>query len=332
MVVDGKTLARPKRLVASQGSVANDTCAQTPSTRGCRVLEFVYATATTATATDFGDFSGQVKEIRLWATAPGASSATPKSVQTYLYDSTGRLHQAWNPQISPALKTEYAYDAAGRVTKLTPPGEQPWSFSYDNVGGSMAGDGMLTKATRPTLTPGTKATVNGNAVTSVVYDVPLSGDKAPFAMNPSSVRKWGQLDTPTDATAVFPADSVPGSHHGGSLTKSSYARAVIHYLNTSGAQVNTIDEAGGIETTEFDQHGNTVRTLSAGNHALALGATDADKARLADLGIASLSVSERAALLSTTSRYNAAGTRLWKSSSRCAASSWRRNSRTAPLS
>ncbi|MFF9219062.1 RHS repeat-associated core domain-containing protein [Streptomyces viridosporus] len=310
VTVDGKTLARPKRLVASQGSVANDTCAQTPSTRGCRVLEFVYATATTATATDFGDFSGQVKEIRLWATVPGASSATSKSVQTYLYDSTGRLRQAWNPQISPALKTEYAYDAAGRVTKLTPPGEQPWSFSYDNVGGSMAGDGMLTKATRPTLTPGTRATVNGNAVTSVVYDVPLSGDKAPFAMNASSVRKWGQLDTPTDATAVFPADSVPGSHHGGSLTKSSYARAVIHYLNTSGAQVNTIDEAGGIETTEFDQHGNTVRTLSAGNHALALGATDADKARLADLGIASLSVSERAALLSTTSRYNAAGTRL----------------------
>ncbi|CAM5677392.1 RHS repeat-associated protein OS=Streptomyces griseomycini OX=66895 GN=FHS37_007272 PE=4 SV=1 [Streptomyces griseomycini] len=85
---------------------------------------------------------------------------------------------------------------------------------------------------------------------------------------------------------------------------------MVHYLNTSGMQVNTIDEAGGTETTEFDQHGNTVRTLSAGNHALALGATDADKTRLADLGIASLSVSERAALLSTTSRYNTAGTRL----------------------
>lgn len=310
VTVGGKTLARPKRLVASQGSVANDTCAQTPSTRGCRVLEFVYATATTATATAFGDFSGQAKEIRLWATAPGASSATSKSVQTYQYDSNGRLRQAWNPQISPALKTEYTYDSAGRVTKLTPPGEQPWSFSYANAGGSVAGDGMLTKVTRPTLTAGTKATVNGNAATSVVYDVPLSGDKAPYAMNASSVKRWGQLDTPTDATAIFPADSVPASHHGGSLTKGSYTRAMIHYLNTSGAEVNTIDEAGGIDTTEHDQHGNTVRTLSAGNHALALGATDADKARLADLGIASLSASERAALLSTTSHYNAAGTRL----------------------
>ncbi|PWS45089.1 hypothetical protein DKT74_10090, partial [Streptomyces sp. ZEA17I] len=38
------------------------------------------------------------------------------------------LREAWNPRVAPALKTTYEYDGAGRVTKLTPPGELPWTF------------------------------------------------------------------------------------------------------------------------------------------------------------------------------------------------------------
>jgi hypothetical protein len=59
--------------------------------------------------------------------------------------------------------------------------------------------------------------VDGEAVTSVVYSVPLSGSKAPQPMGVSDVRAWGQTDAPTDAAAVFPADVVPSSHTGADL-------------------------------------------------------------------------------------------------------------------
>ncbi|WP_037656310.1 hypothetical protein, partial [Streptomyces exfoliatus] len=106
------------------------TCTATPATKGCRVVEFVYATATTATGSTLGDHAGHVKETRLWATAPGASAATARTVQTYTYDNAGRLREAWNPQINPAQKSAYAYDSAGRVTTYTPSGELPWTFTY----------------------------------------------------------------------------------------------------------------------------------------------------------------------------------------------------------
>jgi RHS repeat-associated protein len=310
VTVDGKTLARPKLLVASGGAIDNDTCAATPSTRGCRVLAFTYADTTTATDTAFGDYAGQVKSLTLWSTESGDTTATARTVQSYRYDASGRLREAWNPLITPALKTSYAYDSAGRVTELTPPGQLPWTFGYGNAGGIAGGAGMLLKASRPTLKPGSATETNGTATTSVVYDVPLSGGTAPYAMNASAVRAWGQLDYPTDATAVFPADSTPTSHKGGELTAGGYDRAVLHYLNASGDEVNTIDEAGGVTTTESDKYGNTVRELSAGNHALARGATAEDKARLNDLGIGALTVAERARLLSTTAYYNDNGTQL----------------------
>ncbi|MER5212387.1 DNRLRE domain-containing protein [Streptomyces sp. NPDC002838] len=306
----GTTLARPKLLVASGGAVDNGTCATTPSTRGCRVLEFTYADTTTATGSAFGDYAGQVKGLTLWSTETGGTAATARTVQSYAYDASGRLREAWNPLITPALKTSYAYDSAGRVSEITPPGQLPWTFGYGNAGGTAGGAGMLLTAGRATLAQGSATETNGTAVTSIVYDVPLSGATAPYAMNAAAVKQWGQLDHPTDATAVFPADSTPASHQGGALTAGGYDRAQLHYLDASGDEVNTIDEAGGISTTESDKYGNTVRELSAGNHALALGTTAEDKARLDDLGIGALSVAERARLLSITSHYNGDGTRL----------------------
>ncbi|SCE57213.1 RHS repeat-associated core domain-containing protein [Streptomyces sp. Termitarium-T10T-6] len=309
VVVAGKTLARPKRVIASRNAVSNAVCAATPATKGCRALEFVYASSTTATADSFGDVKDQVKEIRLWSTEPGAANATSKAVQTYLYDGSGRLRQTWNPQISPSLKTEYAYDGAGRVNRLTPPGQLPWTFTYGNAGGSAGGDGMLLKVSRPTLQPGSKSTIDGDATTSMVYDVPLSGATAPYAMNSTAVKAWGQMDAPTDATAIFSADSVPASHRGAELTSGSYGRAQILYMNASANEVNSIDQAGGVETTQYDTFGNTVRQLSAGNHALALGRTADDKQRLDQLGIGRLATEERAELLSDRSIFSADGTR-----------------------
>ncbi|MFF3639480.1 DNRLRE domain-containing protein, partial [Streptomyces sp. NPDC002250] len=310
VTVGGKKLARPKRVIAPSSAASASACTSDPTTKGCRALEFVYASSTTAATGSFGDFADQVKEIRLWSTEPGASAATSKAVQSYAYDTAGRLRQTWNPQISPALKTAYDYDADGRVTQYTPPGELPWNFTYGKAGNAdTAGDGMLLKASRSGLQQGTPDVLQGTAATSVVYDVPLTGTTAPYQMGASDVKDWGQTDNPTDATAVLPADAVPTSNSGGSLNASDYKRADVHYLGVSGREVNTATPGGHISTTEFDRFGNTVRELTAANRAVALGESAGDKATQADLGIAQLTNSDRANLLDTRSVYNDTGTR-----------------------
>ncbi|CAM5445189.1 Sugar-binding protein OS=Streptomyces fumanus OX=67302 GN=GCM10018772_01110 PE=4 SV=1 [Streptomyces fumanus] len=130
VTVDGKVLSRPKYAIAPTSAVANSTCASTPSTKGCRILEYQYATATTATGSTLGDYAGQVSRIRLWTTVPGAANATATVVSSYAYDASGRLREQWDPRVSPALKTAYTYDSAGRVVTQTPPGELPWTFEY----------------------------------------------------------------------------------------------------------------------------------------------------------------------------------------------------------
>ncbi len=235
VTVAGKQLARPHRIIGATSAVNGSTCSATPSTKGCRSLEYVYATSTTATSTALGDFSGQVKEIRIWATNPGASAATAQTVQTYAYDSAGRLREAWDPRVTPALKTAYGYDGAGRVTTLTPPGELPWTFVHGKAGqAATAGEGMLLKVERAGLKQGTADTAEGTAAASIVYDVALTGSGAPYPMSAAQTKTWGQHQPPTDATAIFPADAVPAAHSGSSLSAASYRRAAIRYLNASG--------------------------------------------------------------------------------------------------
>ncbi|MFG3497989.1 DNRLRE domain-containing protein [Streptomyces sp. NPDC047928] len=307
---NGKVVARPKYVIAPTSAVTAAACAADPATKGCRVLEFLYPLSTTATDTAFGDVVGQVKSIRLWATEPAAEVSKVLAVNAYAYDAQGRLRESWNPRTSPVLKTEYAYDAAGRVTQLTPPGELPWKFTYGKAGdAATAGEGMLLKASRSGLKQGTADTAEGTAATSVVYDVPLTGTAAPYKMGAADVKAWGQLDAPADATAVFPADAVPASHSGPSLGVGDYRRADVHYLGVSGREVNSATPGGYISTTEYDRFGNTVRELSAGNRAVALGLSGDDKAVQADLGIAQLPSAERADLLAVKSLYNEDGTR-----------------------
>ncbi|MFJ2510924.1 DNRLRE domain-containing protein [Streptomyces griseoviridis] len=308
--VGDKELARPTRIIAPTSAATASACAADPSTKGCRLLEYVYAPTTKATPSAFGDFAGQVREIRLWSTEPEAAGATSKVVQTYAYDDAGRLRRAWNPQITPLLVTEYAYDSAGRIVSLTPPGELPWTFTYGKAGNDpAAGDGMLLKVSRSGLKQGTADTTEGTAVTSVVYDVPLSGSTAPHQMNAASVGTWGQRNIPADAAAVFPADSVPASHSGSALAQSDYRRATVHYLNVSGQQTNTAEPGGRIDSADYDRFGNTVRVLSAGNRETALATTADGKDALAELGLSGLPSAERAELLSTRSVYDDTGTR-----------------------
>ncbi len=305
------TLARPKYVIAPTSAVSSSTCETTPSTKGCRMLEFVYATSTTAASGTFGGYNGQVTQIKEWATDPGASSATATVVAQYAYDDSGHLREEWDPRISPALKTAYTYDSAGRIATLTRPGELAWTFTYGQAGNTAtAGDGMLLKASRPNLTAGSKNTTDGtNAVTSVVYDVPLTGSKAPNAMGTSDVAAWGQSDVATDATAVFPADSVPLSDTGSDLAATDYKRATITYTDDSGREVNTATPGGHITTTEYDRFGNTVRELTASNRELALATSGSGQAEQVALSIDQMTAADRAELLSTRSVYSADGLR-----------------------
>jgi len=302
--------ARPKYLIAGTSAVPATTCEATPSTKGCRVLEFVYATTTTATSSAAGDVKDQVSAIRLWSTAPGASAATATTVAAYRYDGSGRLTESWDPRISPALKTTYAYDSAGRVTTQTPPGRLPWTFAYGQAGSNpAAGAGMLLKVSRPSLTPGSATQTNGTAETNIVYGVPLSGGSAPEDLGATATASWGQSDVPTDGTAVFPADQVPSGHDGPALGSGGYQRAIIHYLDASGREVDEAVPGHHISVTEYDGYGNTTRTLTAANRELALGGTAAQRAQLTSLGINALASAERAQLLSTVSVYSADGVR-----------------------
>ncbi|WP_265737065.1 RHS repeat-associated core domain-containing protein [Actinacidiphila guanduensis] len=309
VTVNGATLARPTYVIAPTSAVSAATCQTAPSTAGCRMLQFVYATSTTATSSTFGDYAGRVAQIKEWATSPSATTATSSVVAQYAYDTAGQLRQEWDPRISPALKTAYAYDSAGRITTLTPPGELPWTMTYRNDGNA-ATDGMLLSASRPTLQAGTQNTQDGGtATTSVVYDVPLTGSTAPNAMGPADVAAWGQSDVPADATAIFPADSVPSSHEGTDLSAGDYTRASITYTDASGRDVNEATPGGHITTTEYDQYGNTVRELTAANRELALATGGSGLDELKMLDIDGLTTADRAEQLSTTSVYSADGLR-----------------------
>jgi RHS repeat-associated protein len=309
--VGGEKLARPTHVVSPTNASATAACQATPSTKGCRVLEFVYADTTTATATTVGDYKDQVKSIRLWATDPGATAATSENVASYRYDASGNLREAWDPRISPALKTTYTYDSDDRVATLTEPGELPWTFTYGEAGSALtAGTGMLLKASRSALAEGTASTASGTAATTVVYDVPLSGANAPYQMDATAVAGWAQEEAPTDATAVFPADSVPTSSTGSALTASSYDRATIVYVNASGEETNTAKPGGAITTTQYDEYGNTVTELTAANRELALGTGSGAAAELAGLGLTDLSTADRARQLATVSEYSMDGVRL----------------------
>lgn len=303
-----QTLARPKYVISPATGIKAATCQATPSTQGCRVLEFVYADTTTATDSVLGDYAGQVKAIKLWATSPGDSTATAETLAAYAYGASGKLRQVWDPRISPSLKTEYTYDSDGHVVTLTEPGQLPWTFTYGKAGSTAtAGAGMLLTASRATLTSGTDTVDGSSTIWSVVYDVPLSGDSAPHQMDADTVAAWAQSDAPTDATAVLAQDKAAASHAGGDLTADAYGSATVSYLDASGSVVDTVSPSGATTTTAYDLYGNDVFSLSAANRELALGTGDNADAQLEELGLTALSTAERAQRLADVTAYSADG-------------------------
>jgi YD repeat-containing protein len=121
--------------------------------------------------------------------------------------------------------------------------------------------------------------VGTSAVTTVEYEVPVSGAGAPYALGSKEVEAWAQTDDPVGATAVFPPDEPMG------WPAQGYKRATISYLDNQGRTVNATSPSGAIATTEYNETDNVVRTLSGANRAAALkeGAKSAEVSKLLDM-------------------------------------------------
>lgn len=164
---EGQTVIEPTEQVAP--APAGVTCTRPAEKvvgealeKGCRALLFFYGANTKAgigeAPSQWGEYAGHLASVSVKAYNPakGAEKMEEKTVAGYSYDSQGRLRAEWDPRIEAStacggtcapLKTTYGYDAAGHVTALTPPGQQPWAFTY----GTIAGDpntGRLLKVTR----------------------------------------------------------------------------------------------------------------------------------------------------------------------------------------
>ncbi|MBG6135811.1 discoidin domain-containing protein [Longispora fulva] len=291
-----------KRVINPQEPGTGDCTTPVPA-RGCEVLEYEYATATTAGAGALGDFTDRVRSVKIWNWDPVAGAVNAVDVTRYAYDDLGRLREVWDPRLATPLKTAYEYDTAGRVTKVTGAGELPHLFDFD-------GAGKLQKLRRGALKAGTRDQSDGENTTQVVYGVPTTrGAGGPYDLDWAAIQRWGQRDLPTDATAVFGPESDPGTSTASATApgKDGYGLANVHYLNASGQEVNTATPGGHIDTQEYDVFGNVVRTLEATNRELALGTLpDADRS-LGDLNLAGLDTASRANALSTVKTYSADG-------------------------
>jgi streptogramin lyase len=155
---------------------------------GCRALKFRYSTATTASgegASQWGEFQTRLKEVLLDAYDPASKGMREVAVAKYSYDAGGRLRAEWDPRVSPALKTTYGYDESGHVTALSPPGQEPWTFTY-GTGAGDGGNGRLLKLTRA---PATSELWGGEPITN--SEVPhISGTPTVGARLAVSNGKW----------------------------------------------------------------------------------------------------------------------------------------------
>jgi RHS repeat-associated protein len=105
----------------------------------------------------------------------------------------------------------------------------------------------------------------GNAVSTINYEVPLSGTGAPQQMVHSELLKWSQTkDTPTQATAISPPDEPMG------WPAEAYKHAIVYYYDAQNRNVNIATPTGGISTTEYNETNDVTRTLSADDRATAL--------------------------------------------------------------
>jgi RHS repeat-associated protein len=250
---------------------------------GCRTLTFQY------TPCEVTCYTSRLSSITYYGPS-GSGSGEP--VAEYKYNANHVLTEEADPRTAPAggepLKETYSYNGTSQLTSLTPPGQQPWQFSYYDLEMGWELREALKSVSRASLleSPST-------ATSTIVYQVPLTGSSAPYDMSPSKVATWGQSDYPVDAAAIFPPDQVPPKG-----MPTDFSHATVHYFDPEGREVNIASstmpgaEGPSINTTEPDTHGNVVRELTAQNRLRALAAGSASVTRSHELDTHSVYNSE----------------------------------------
>jgi RHS repeat-associated protein len=180
--------------------------------KGCRALQFVYSSKTTATGngqSEWGNYAGRLQEVTF--TAWEASKMVTKAVAQYQYDGQGRLRAEWDPLITPALKTTYGYDSAGRVTAVSEPGQQPWFLTYGTISGDARG-GRLIGVTRPSAstasgdgTVPTNTTAPTLSTTKPVYGTALSVTSGSWSNSPLSYEYQWEDCNPIECKPILGA-------------------------------------------------------------------------------------------------------------------------------
>jgi len=252
------------------------TCDESTQQRGCKALKLNYTT------TSGGQRLAGVQYVA-WDPKPGSdglptgnAGMATVDVAGYSYDTAGRLIGTWTPQSAgdngTGHTTSYTYTSINSKTvveTITDPGQKTWRFGYSN--------GALSTVKRQ-LDP---AVGTGDATWTIAYDVPLSGNGLPN-LQVTEVAKWGQraTDAPVGATAVFEPDHVPAT----GPADTDWPYATISYFTQAGRVTNTASYGAGdwqINSTRYDDKGNSTWTLTAAGRAAALAendpATAADK-------------------------------------------------------
>ena len=183
--VAGRKITRPLEALAP---VPTGVSCAPELQRGCRALTFNYASSTTASGegpAQWGDYEGRLTRVYLTSWDPATKAMATTTVAQYAYDTLGRLRAEWDPRVSPALKTEYGYDAEGHVTALTPPGQESWAFTY----GTITGDDSSGRLLKVTLAPASAPLWDGEAPKNTSAPA-LSGDAGGGARMSVSNGAW----------------------------------------------------------------------------------------------------------------------------------------------
>jgi RHS repeat-associated protein len=223
--------------------------------KGCRALGFVYSAKTTATgnaASEWGEYEGRLKEVTFTAWNPATGKMTTTAVAHYIYDHEGRLRGEWDPRISPALETTYGYNAAGDVTAMTSPGQQPWLLEY----GTTTADPRtrILSVTRPAastaagngIAPGNEA-APALSTTAAYEDTKLSVTNGTWGNSPLAYEYQWEYCYTIESKLVCAA--IPGATNQ-SYTPVGYIgdglRVKVTATNSDGSTTATSNESAGI--------------------------------------------------------------------------------------
>jgi streptogramin lyase len=233
-------------------------------TQGCRVLKFIYAVGTTATGeaeSEWADFKGRLTAVKFEAYDPTAKAIQSHWLSDYSYDARGRLRSEYDLRISPGLKTRYGYDEEGHLTALSPPGQEPWVFSYGSIAGD-SGTGRLMKAYRAPastalwkgeLLANTKApTVSGSAMEGMT----LSATSGTWTGSPISYSyQWSRCISGACTT-------IPGA------TNATYKLVYADYGHSVVATVRATNAAGTVTASSAPTAAVQTIYLALKEHAL----------------------------------------------------------------